>query len=717
MTRKLYPALCPWPMALSLAAIGAPSFAQELVADQALPEVTVKGTARADGSAAKGYQASTASQVGALGAKALLDTPFSVNVLPQALIQNVQATKPDDVVKLSPVLQLTNPQSRFFTGVTLRGFSMGSNKRVDGQPNGNMIGVDMEDKERIEVLTGLSGFLYGAGSVGGTLNYVLKRPTAERLNSITTGITSGSNAIVHGDFGGPIDAQGKLGYRVNVALQDGDTAVDKQSLSRYFVSGALDWNLSDRLRAQFDLSTGEYHMRGTEAYWATSNNAKYPDAPKVGEFWGQPFTTTDTTQRHAAARLNWKITDVFSLRTGLAHRSSTALLTAANNTFTAGNGIHKAETSSWEYPDITNNAVYAYLDSSFTTGVVRHKVTAGAFGDVDERTNYRSSFNGWGANSTPNLDLSAPYYQTTPPTPAVGAKYTASRTRNQNFVLAYDGQFGEQWAALLGLTHARIADQTFSGETASAVVTDKSRFTPSASVLFKPVDNVTLYASYIEGLEKGGMSATTYQARAVTNPNVTMPPLVSKQVEVGAKALVGGTLLTAALFEIDKGLQYYDLSVPGLATYVQDGRQVHKGLEFTATGRVTSRLTVVGGLTLLEAKVRKQKQTPALEGKRPINVAEQLAKLYLEYAVPGVTGLSLNGGVYYTGKQAVDTMNTDHVPDFATADLGARYATRLAQWPLTLRLNVTNVTNHSHWLTPNALGAARTVALSGQVQF
>lgn len=710
-----------------LACLAVPAVAQDAAnSEQALPEIKVKA-ASTEGSAAAGYQSRTASQVGPLGAKPLLDTPFSINVVSQELIQNLQASKPDDIIKINPVLQLNNPQTRFFSGVSMRGFGMGSNKRVDGQPNSNMISVDMEDKERVEVLTGLSGFLYGPGNVGGTLNYVLKRPTYERYNSVTFGLTSGTNALLHGDFGGPIDAEGRFAYRVNLAAQDGDTSMDYQSISRRFGSAALDWNLSDRLKLQFDASYGDYHMRGTEAYWATSNNVKYPDAPDAGKFWGQPFSTTDTTQQHAAVRMNWKASDVLGVRAGYARRSSTSELVATNNTFTAANGIHMIQSSMWEYPDITNDAAYAFLDASFATGAVQHKLTAGIFGDVDERTNYRGGWTGAGTVTSTGKDLSEPFYQSGYPSASTLIKYTAGKTRTQNIVLGDDIRFSDRWSALLGLNQARIVDKTYFNPnvpTSKETVYDDSRLTPSASLLFKPRTDVTLYASYIEGLEKGGVaqespiyviSSKTY---ALTNPNAIMPALISKQIELGAKAEVAQMLLTAALFEIDKGLQYYDItSVPGQATYVQDGRQVHTGVEFTATGRVATGLTLVGGLTLLDPEIRKNASNPALEGKRPTNVADTLAKVYVEYTVPGVTGLTLTGGVYYTGKQAVDNLNTDYVPDFATADIGARYVTRVSQMPLTLRLAITNVTDKSYWLTPNALGPARSVAVSGQLQF
>ena len=722
--------LHPVALAISAVVIASPSLAQEVgktpapaatdASDNSLPAVRVQASrAKPEGDAERGYRASTASQVGALGAKPLQDTPFSINIISRELIENVQASKPDDVIKINPVLQLNNPQSRFFSGVTMRGFSVGSNKRIDGQPNANMISVDMEDKERVEVLTGLSGFLYGPGNVGGTLNYVLKRPSADRFSRVTVGVTEGSSAYVHGDFNLPIDELGRFATRLNVVAQDGDTATDHQSISRQLVSGALDWNVTQRLKVQFDASYSHYRMDGTNPYWSVANSTvKYPGAPDAGSYWGQPFTHTETNQEHVAARLQWEVSDALGIRAGVARRKSDSALVAANNIFSSSSGAYAVQTSDWEYPDITNQSMYALADIRFNTGVVRHKVTAGFFGDVDERTNYRSSPGGWASNTTGGFNLSSPIYFTSEPLPATGAKYVANRTHNSNLVVGNDIEFGDQWGALIGLTQSTIYDKAFGATGATTSVYDKTRVTPSVSLLFKPGPNVTLYGSYIESMEKGGSAAKTNNSKDVTNKDAVMPPLESQQVELGVKATVGGVLMTAALFQIDKGLQYYQYNAGNdNYTYVQSGRQVHQGLELTSTGRVLPGLTVVGGVTIMDAKVTRNRANTALEGKTPANVAENFAKVYAEYDLPAVAGLTLTGGLYYTGKQAVDALNTDEIPDFTTADIGVRYKTRVSNVPLTLRLNINNVTNKSYWLTANSTGASRTVAFSGQFEF
>lgn len=716
-------------MAVLACAAALPSWAQEAAAptapaggsSESLPEVRVKASReKPEGDAERGYRSSTAAQVGVLGAKPLQDTPFSISIVSSELLENLQATKADDYVKINPVMQLNNPQSRFFSGVTLRGFNVGSTRRTDGVPStSNYVNVDLEDKERVEVITGLSGFLYGPGAVGGTINYVLKRPTVERFARITTGITEGSNAYVHGDFSGAFDAEGKVAGRLNVVAQDGDTATDHQSITRQLVSGALDWSLTERLKLQFDASYSNYQMRGSSAFWGAANaSIAYPDAPDADAYWGQPFTFTKTTQIQTGARLLWSVNDNLAIRAGAVRRNTTSDLLAANNTFSNSSGSYAIGSGQFEYPDILNTGLYGLADIKFNTGSVRHEMTTGFFSNYDERTNFRD-YNGrsWNAVTGAGSVLRSPtYLPVAPPAPNV-AKYVTGRTRHTSVVIGDDIRFNDQWSVLLGATQATIYDRGYNSTGVRTSAYESTKVTPSASLLFKPVPSVTIYTSYIESLENGAVAPQVDGTRRVTNRGETLAPLTSEQIELGVKTTLGGTLLTAALFQIDKGLQYMQQNIDGTSTYVQDGRQVHRGLEFTSTGRVGKGLTLVGGVTLMDATIKDNASAPLQEGKTPAGVAETMAKVYAEYDLPAVTGLTVTGGVYYTGRQPIAVSNAAYIRDFATLDLGARYRTKVAGQDVLLRLNVNNVTGKDYWLSPSIVGAPRTVAMSAQVTF
>lgn len=198
-----------------------------------LPDTTVISQRLNTGSAASGYRSDSVQNVGALGGMRVQDAPYSISVVPRELLQNIQATSTDDVFKLSPATQFTSPVSAGYAStVSMRGFSGSGNLSIanDGLRFSNSYdsGNFIEEMERLEILTGLSGFLYGPASPGGLVNYVLKRPTYERYNSVTLGNAGGENYYLHGDFGGPLDDAGVFAYRVNVLTQDGETAIDLQ---------------------------------------------------------------------------------------------------------------------------------------------------------------------------------------------------------------------------------------------------------------------------------------------------------------------------------------------------------------------------------------------------------------------------------------------------------------------------------------------------------
>ncbi|MBB1599085.1 TonB-dependent receptor [Variovorax sp. UMC13] len=677
--------------------------------ERTLPTVLVTAALEADstaamqqeGTAAAGYRASTVSSVGALGSMRLQDTPFSVSVVPRELLQNIQAQSPDDVYKLNPSTRTITPQVTSWTPmVSIRGFD-GSNIAEDGLRRIYNHAAVLEDKERVEVLNGLSGFLYGAASPGGMINYVYKRPTLERLHSVTVGNYGGSQGYVHGDFGGRIDEAGRAGYRLNVVRQEGGTAVDDQKIRRELVSAAVDWQVSDSLLLEFNASANNYRTTGASAYWFFSDvpHGRAPDARKN---WGQPWVQDEFENTKLMAKATYRLNEQITLRGAyMRDNIDRPLQDHTMNSVASPDGFRQIRIHSGRTRD-TFEAGSALADISFDTGPLAHKLTVGytMYSDRSWSTDY-SPNTGWQGP----YPFSAPTYVPRPDFPPnLLGTYDAGRVRNGNLLVGDQIQFSEQWSLLAGLNRSTIRSETLDASGARTQPDyDQRRDSPSVSLMYKPLPWLSSYASYIEGLEQGGMAPDT-----AANARAILAPMVSKQKEIGVKATVGEMLLTAALFDIEKAYEFTDAN----NVYTQSGRQNHRGLELNASGRLGARWTVVGGITALDAKVKGSE----LDGKAPVNVAKLLAKAYAEYELP-VPGLSLTGGVYYTGRQWADGANTDRLPAVTTADVGLRYATRVSGKPLTLRLNVANLANKSYWLNSYYVGAPRSVAFSAQMQF
>jgi len=681
-----------------------------------LPTVSVTATQQSTGTAADGYREDRVSSVGPWQGRDLQDTPYSITVFSEEFMENLQASSADQVFRINPTMQQTRSQyENNQPTVNLRGFNFYSSYR-DGVPDDQYGHVTtMEDTARIEVFNGLSGFLYGAGNVGGLVNYVTKRSTNERLNSLTVASLGNRSWYLHGDFGGKFDAEGRFGYRLNVAKQNGDTAIKGQTIDREVYSLVLDAKPRSDLYLQFSAARLNYDVWGAQAAWSATaatrpSASALPNDRSYGPSWTRRWYETNRYTAHA----KWDINEAMSIRVNLlasdgvrnsaASPTTNTMVSRDRYTQTIGSIYAPGVDDSITFQDDLRGAAYA--DFKFDTGPFNHKLTAGY--------QYSYTKQDWWTNSAPRFtagtfDIGEIPSVARPNVAPIsrGDKIPRFRTKRTSIVLGDDIYLNDHWSVLAGVSYTTISSTGY----------DKSALTPSVSLVFKPISDLTTYVSYMESLEQGGTAADEYLGAEVVNKGQVFDPLISKQLEIGAKYSWRGMLLSGALFQIDKGLQYYDITDPTRPVYVQDGRQVHKGVEFTAIGKLTHNLSIMGGFTWLEPKIKSQKQNPQLEGKRPALVSDTLFKVRAEYDVPAVPGLSVSAGFNRTSASYVDNLNTDELPGYTVYDLGARYPFGSARNPVIVRLDIINLTNKHYWANGSVLGNPRTAMLSANYKF
>ena len=696
------------PLSLCVSVIlGSQLFAQNT--GTLLEEVNVSETVQ-NGTAESGYLVEEVKQVGPWGAKSLQDTPYSMTVIPHELIENTIAGDIDQVYKMNPLVGSLDSVSVWNTPyVTYRGFSS-ETAILDGMSMGGYLyNVSTEEMDRVETINGLTGFMYGIGHVGGTSNYVLKRPTSERITNLTIGNYGGGQYYGHLDLGGQIDEKGKFAYRLNTSYTDGDTQREGQSIEKKLISGALDWKVSDNLLLQVEAAHQDYKIDGDTTRFYNSTGENMPKAFDNSRQYAPDWTYNKTQSDRVGLNATWNINDIFTLRTAYLHKEDETESVKAYPFYSANNQI-KLGVQKFAPVYQTADGIYAYLDSSFNTKGILHNLTMGISADKykNERhidaytyiqlTNY--DFNNYIYASEPN---SGTYGQ--------GKIYKSSDSQNRNLVFGDEIIFNEQWSVLAGFNYSTIETSSYNSNEVKTAKYDKSALTPTLSLIYKPIENLTTYATYIESLEQGTIVGATYR-----NANAILDPLTSKQYEVGAKyAFNEKVLLSSALFRIEKSNQYSDDGTE-FGTFVQDGLEVHEGVELTITGKVTDNLTVMTGGTYMDLSIE-ESNNPDLKGKEPTYVASKLAKIYAEYDIAQVKGLTVTGGAYYSGKQNVDSANTDAIPSVVTFDAGTRYSTKFDGMPTIFRINVTNLTDKNYWATPNTLGNPRAIAFSATFKF
>src|SRR5262249_49675239 len=165
-------------------------------------------------------------QAGSFRGARQLDTPLTVNVVPDALIQSQQAQGLLDALRNTAGISPAQISTVTYSNIAIRGINVEnrSNYRLNGiLPIVNLVDLPLEDKERVETLKGASALYYGFTTPAGIVNLTMKRPTSDPYIAATL---LGNN---HGALDAAVDASntwGLFGARVNAVYGSVDTGID-----------------------------------------------------------------------------------------------------------------------------------------------------------------------------------------------------------------------------------------------------------------------------------------------------------------------------------------------------------------------------------------------------------------------------------------------------------------------------------------------------------
>jgi iron complex outermembrane receptor protein len=711
-----------------------------------------------DGSAEAGYRVKDETGSGSFwGGLPTQDTPYTVNVVPSQMIQNMQVYTLQDSLKYIPGVQSGN-NTQNTTGTSsyvIRGFySAGSpgawGQSFEGLPAAGGYEFNaVEDKERVELLQGVNGFLYGVNNVGGNINMVLKRPTATPYFAINLGNNAGDNAYVHADFGGPIDipglAEGLFGYRLNIVGQTGDTSYPGQTIQRNLISGAFDIRPFDNLLIQLNASHANFHIWGNTPYFLGSANAfgmaiPTADPSTVRAFpWLQHSDETDI----GGVKITWKPNDIFTVRTEWQYTDeylSPAAVTYDSITNPITGSMTIKDYGGGNDSSLYTHAGYAYLDTKFSVLGIDNRITAGFNGFV-----MMNNRGGWTSVAPGTVIYPCNYYQQSSCNfvqPANGPYYKPSEgyISGKNFIRNYmigdEIKIGDKLIILAGGNYAHTGSASYPAPSALATGTirspeySSSALTPTVSVTYKVLPWISAYASYQQSLTPGTV-VTNSASQVYTNAGEVLPPYRGTQWEGGVKATVGANMLaTLAYFRIDRANLYTQTNPNGTFTYMEGGSQINEGVEFTMSGKLREDLTLYGGFNLINPRVQNNPGSPWQNGQLAQDSSPISRKLYAEYDLPVIVGsewlhgLTLTGGYSYTGpfhgglpNSWANIATVGRYPGFAVGDLGFRYATKFDEHPVTLRFTVTNFTNKGYWAAAGLMGAPRTFLASAEFKW
>lgn len=641
-----------------------PGIAQANDADE---EIQITVTGEQD----EGYNPSNTS-VGTGTDTPLLDIPASVQVIPEAVIEDQRAFDLLDVLRNTPGITTDTSPRDLFSGFTIRGFDTSNTFLRNGVADNDAgrTGFDLTNVERIEVLRGPASVLYGQIAPGGAINIVTKRPLPFEFYDVEA--TYGSFNTYQGavDLSGPLTEDSSVSYRLNASIFGSDTFIDEIDIDRYLVAPVITWNINEQTDLIFEaeyLEAQYPNERGLpiEGTILPNPNGKIP----INRYLGEP--SFDRNERRTL-RLgydlehrfseNWRLRNTFGFTWEEDFQDSVGPFGLEADLRTQERGAFVR--SDFDAPSFSQNNYAATLSAvgNFEALGIDHELSIGTEfqHEVGNSPLYLQREIG-------SIDIFNPSYNQ--PLGPITDTFDPSRDRATNVGVYVQDQLtlSDQLILLVGgrFDYINQASDNLLTDTSSSQ--SDTAFSPRVGLVYKPVENVALYGSFSQSFE---------QVTGRSLDDTSFSPQRGTQYEIGVKAdwLDGALSTTLALYHLTlTNVLTTDLRDPSLNFSTQTGEQQSQGVELNVVGEILPGWNIIGGYAYTDSRINKDNDFPI--GNRLDNVPEHAANLWTTYTLQegDLAGLGFGLGLFYVGSRAGDLNNTFTLPDYFRTDAAIYY--------------------------------------------
>lgn len=594
-------------VSLSISAVSSQAIAEEKMAEPIqLQDVSVVSKAESDTRPVKGYNAKK-SRTATRTETDLKDTPQSVSVVTQDVIQDQSIQSISEAVRYIPGVTASqgegNRDALNFrgAGVTTGDFYQ------DGLRDDIQTYRDLYNTDRIEVLRGANAMIFGRGGSGGVINRVTKEAGWDPVRELSLSYGAYNQKRGTIDIGGAINEV--AAFRLNTVYENSDSYRSGVELERYGITPTFTIRPGDNTKI---VLSAEYFKderigdRGMPSIGNGRNNRPY-DIGDHSTFFGSARLSPNETETTA---FNALIEHAFD--NGVKVRNSTRYAyydKYYQNVYASGAVNASGRVSLGAYRDDTerqNLINQTDITYNLKAGGLEHKLLAGMeLGTQDTRNSRRSpAGSGNGDSLGVSVDAENPRFTGNLNLTNIRTNVSSDAT-NTAFYVQDQIVLSPKWELVLGVRHDRFdVDFTNLNGTTPATrnfnATD-NKLSPRAGLIFKPLENLSLYASYSQsfvpraGDQLNGLSPTA----------ASLSPEKFINQEIGAKFDVNPELsLTAAVYKLERENIAATDPTNNIQTVLIDGQET-KGLELGVTGKVTNKWSVFGGYAFQDAEITK----------------------------------------------------------------------------------------------------------------
>ncbi|MGV8944334.1 TonB-dependent receptor [Thermomonas sp.] len=629
----------------------------------------------------------------------LLDVPQAVTVVTDKLVVDQGITSMGDAFRYMPGVGTAQGEGNRDTPV-LRGNSTTADFFVDGIRDDMQYFRDVYNLERIEALKGANAMIFGRGGSGGVINRVTRQADGmeHRSGSLQLGSNQRRRATV--DYGTGIG--GDAGFRINAMYENSDSFRDGVTVTRYGANPTfgIDFGNSTHL----NLSYERFHDTRTADRGIPSFQGKPVDTDPSTFFGNPDLSVTEATVDAFDTTLDHAFSDNISLRNHLRWADYDKMY---QNVFPSSvNAIGNLVTLA-AYSNATQRRnLFNQTDLvwKLATGSIQHTVLGGIELGRQVSDNFRQT--GYFAPGSNVVPISNP-------TVSVPVEFRQSATDADNHGIAKVAaiylqdqiEFSPHWQAIIGLRHDDFRVDLRNNRTGEVLHSYDGMLSPRAGLVYKPLDNVSFYASYSKAFQPRAGD----QLASLSASNASLKPESSVNREIGAKWDITPDLqASAAVYRLERGNVAVVDPADVTKMILVDGQYV-RGVELGLAGRVTDAWQLMGGYAYQAGEITATQSATALKGNRLAQLPKHSASLWNRYDINQTVGVGL--GIVYRGSIYANVDNKVALPAFTRFDAAVYWTLNPM---LQLQLNVENLANKQYFasahsnnnISPGALRSA-----------
>lgn len=637
----------------------------------------------------------------------VLDVPQSLSIVTGEDIKMRGFRDLGDIVRYTPGVNTSQGEGHR-DAIVFRGVRSTADFYIDGVRDDVQYYRSLYNLDQVEILRGPNALLFGRGGTGGIVNRVTQKAVVgDRFGDVAVGLNTFGAYDLAVDYN--IDTSDNAAFRINMHLDYLENDRDFYDGDRYGINPTLKVNLNDA--TTLDLSY-EYadHERFIDRGIPTLNGRPVEALKDV--VFGTSDINTTTLEAHI-------------LRGMLSHTFSDSMkgnLTIQyadydkryRNLYAAGYDGTNVTLDGYDDPTQRENlTISGNLVSEFETGSMSHTLLLGLeYMDTQSKNLRYDTFFSSSSDDQEVFSVSRPLdISTNAGGVATTVDFTTSlksRTKTDiqvtSFLIQDQIDVTEKFKVMIGGRFDSFDIQVDDIKNASSQSRKDEEFSPRAGLIFKPQENVSLYASYSESF----LPRSGEQFKSLSASSARLDPDVYENQEIGAKwDITPDFSFTVSYFDSEQTRAERD-SVTG-EQYEIVGLQVD-GFELEFKGQITDKFSLTGSYSNLDGRTG--------TGGAPREIPESTYSLWGTYEANDTFGLGL--GLTYQGESHIINDDPSFVlPDYTRVDLAAYYN---VSDDTTIQLHVENLTDevyfpHSHSKHQVTVGDPLNVRLSVSRQF